>query len=110
MISKTISLVSTEFGNLRAIGIKNSSQEKGSVEKSQLEIEQIYNFFYNFGLTNGSFYNVGDGRFGYFLIRPEQLKRITQTKNILATQINNLVKNAPDERFLIEHNKPGEII
>jgi hypothetical protein len=112
MINPKISLVWTNFGSRLAVGVRNSSPISGreSVQKNQSEMERIYNFFYNFNLTGGEFYKMSDGQFGYFLMFPQDLKKILGTGSVLAPTILKLVKNSIEENFLIEHNKIGAVI
>jgi hypothetical protein len=93
----TFQLVWTKYGDNLAIGIRNLTQDK-------FIIEQIYNIFYNYGVTGGSLYIMNDSYFGYFLIKEIRLKKIKKASTDLGKQINLLIKkDFVREDFLKEY-------
>lgn len=89
-------LVWTRYGDGLAVGIRNLSESK-------FLIKQIYNLFYNYGVTNGDFHEMNDGKFGYFLSKPANLLKTKKINTELGKKINTFIKSDfVEERFLIE--------
>lgn len=93
---KNIQLVWTKYGTNLAIGVRYKGKDKNL-------IEQVYNLFYNYGVTGGSYYPMKDGNFGYFLVRPERLNKIKRVQTELGKHINNLLKTDFTREDFLQH-------
>lgn len=102
MINSKIKLIWTKYGRDIAIGIKHFGGDK-KIDEQRAQMEQIYNFFYNFGLTNGSFHEMKDGCFGYFCLSQENLDRLNEIDVPMAKAVKDVMDDGFErEEFLRE--------
>lgn len=105
MINEKIKLVFSELGEKICIGIQLPEKERCG----QNDIEQVYNFFYNFGLTNSYLHTIIEGRFSYFFIYKEDMRKVEEAKSPVTQHILNLLKDMKQESFISTNTTSGYV-
>jgi len=94
---KKFQLVWTQYGGEIAVGIRNLSNDNNI-------ITQVFNLFYNYGITGGSLHEMNPSKFSYFLTKNNKLGKIKLIKTQLGREIKLLLKtDFVREDFLKEY-------